>query len=1008
MHCPQCGQDNPSGARFCNQCGAGLTQGREAERRQLTVMFCDLADSTALSARFDPEVLRELLAAYQAAAGSAIARHDGHVAQYLGDGLLVYFGFPQAHEDAAARAVRAGLGILEALAALNANASDTRLPVLRARIGVHTGPVVVSEVGSGPRREQLALGETPNVAARLQALAEPGCVVISAATHRLVRDAFACRDLGQHALKGLPQPVHAWQVTHAAQAAPSATAIPPLVGRERERTLLAEHWRRALQGGGHGVLLQGEPGMGKTRLSRALREEALRVGGRVFEARCSHYHPGSPFHPIAEMIARAIDYEPERTEEAVEALESIIGGFAIAPRTVVPYLAGLLSLPLPERLALPVLSAQALRERTFEALLGLIGAIASAQPLLLVIEDLQWSDPSTLELVGRALERYPSARLLLLCTARSEFAPSPRLPFERLELGRCPDAVLEALVRSFAQADPLPDTVVAGIVARADGVPLFAEELARAVCETGSFEIPATLQDLLMARLDRLGTAKPVAQQAAVIGRRFSFGLLRAVTALEAGPLAEALEHAAQVGLVSGHGVPPEARYAFRHALFEDIAYQSMLRSTRQQMHRRVAEAILQVEPQTAETQPEVLAHHYTEAALLGEAVTYWLMAGRRALARSACIEAVAHVRRGLELVQSLPAESARLARELELQLVLAPALMAVRGAVANEVEQAYAQAGALCRQLGSTPKLLVPLWGLWAYALMRARYGEARALAAQLEQLAEQSRAPGPALVAAETLGMTLFYQGDFAAALAALRRGLALYRRPPEGQARQARGVHDPGVMCHAFEMLVLWLSGQSAAAIDSLARLHALDGVLEPYDRAFTRCAFAVLNQCQQDAAAVAAPAADALAISREQGFPTWAAMARVLQGWALAQQGRADEGVALARRGCAAWDATGAQNLRPYFRALLADANLAAGQGEAALGALDEALAAIEAGGERWWEAEVHRLRGEVLLALEPGRRDAAEESLQRALRAARAQGARAFEARAESSLARVAA
>jgi class 3 adenylate cyclase len=423
MHCPQCGQENPSGARFCNQCGAGLAQAPEAERRQLTVMFCDLADSTALSAQLDPEALRELLAAYQAAAGAAIARYDGHVAQYLGDGLLVYFGFPQAHEDAAARAVRAGLGILEALEALNASAAEVRRPVLRARIGVHTGPVVVGEVGTGPRREQLALGETPNVAARLQALAEPGSVVISAATRRLVQEAFAFRDLGSHALKGLPQAVQAWQVTHAVQDLPSAAALPALVGREQERALLAEHWDRVLQGGGHGVLLQGEPGMGKTRLSRALREEALRTGGRVFEARCSHYHPGSPFYPVAEMIARAIDYKPECGEEAVGALESIIGGFALEPRSVVPYLAGLLSLPLPERLALPMLSAQALRERTFEALLGLLGAIAADQPLLLVIEDLQWSDPSTLELIARALERNRSARLLLLCTARSEFAP---------------------------------------------------------------------------------------------------------------------------------------------------------------------------------------------------------------------------------------------------------------------------------------------------------------------------------------------------------------------------------------------------------------------------------------------------------------------------------------------------------------------------------------------------------------------------------------------------------
>lgn len=1001
MQCTRCEQENPAGARFCNQCGTALSSPVEAERRQLTVMFCDLADSTALSAALDPESLRELLTEYQAAAGAEIARHEGHVAQYLGDGMLVYFGYPVAQEDAAARAMRAGLGILRALDTLNASRAVRQGSALRVRIGIHTGSVVIGDVGHGSRRERLALGETPNIAARLQALAAPDSVLVSEVTRRLSKEEFSCADFGSHLLKGLTEPLQVWRV-QSASVSVIRRASTPLVGRIRELALLYDRWQMAQSGDGQGVLILGEPGMGKTRLCHAIQEEALAAGARVLHEGCSQLRSGSPLVPLVRMLSHASGVGGRSDAQGTASLAASLEELGLKAADLLPFLAPLLSLPCPADLESQDLSPQAQREKTFDALLRWVHALASAKPLLLVLEDLQWADPSTLEFMSRLLRGSRLPSVLVLCTARADFRPEFPLPMEEMSLGPCLNDELETLVQSLSGPEPFSKEVLQEIVSRAGGVPLFAQELARSMRETGRAGVPATLQDLLMARLDRLGPARTVAQQAAVIGRAFSLAMLEAVTGHDRQALRAALQQALELGLIVDEPDAPAQRYTFAHALFADIAYHSMLRPVRQQTHQRTAAAICQFHPHVAEQTPEVLAHHFAEAGMPAEAAANWLKAARKALAASACLEAIAHAKSGLVAVQALPPDPGCAALTLEFHLLRAPALMAVRGAAAAEVEEAYSQAGEACKTLGDTPKLIVPLWGLWAYALMRGQLMTALDRAQQIDRLAQRQPAGDSALIAAETMGMTRFYMGDLRQAQAVLRRGRLAVSVPRSG-GRRGRAVHDAGLMCDAFQTLAAWLTGDELEVEACQARLRIGEQAMVPYDRAYYLCFSALLSLLRGHPRQVIDHASQALAIARQQGFPTWAALAQLLRGWGLAYEGDSAQGVSAARKGCSAWDAAGARNLAPLFRTVLADTLMRDGQAVMALSTLDEALEITASDGERWWEAETHRLRARALRATAPHDPSSAIQSLRRAIEVATAQGASSLEARARSDL-----
>ena len=672
-------------------------------------MFCDLVDSTRLASQLDPEDYRTVVRSYQQTCAAVIQPFDGHIAQYLGDGLLVYFGYPQAHDDDAQRAVRAGLGILDAVRTLSARLAHDRGVRLAIRLGIHTGLVVVGAMGGKDRQEQLALGDTPNIAARLQGLAAPNTLVISAATHRLVQGYFECQDLGLHTLKGIDQPITLYQVLQesAAQSRLDVAAtqgLTPLVGREEEVGLLLRRWGQSQDGLGQVVLLSGEAGIGKSRLVEVLRAYTEREGYTRMAFRCSPYYQQSALYPVIEHLQRLLQFHRDDTPEAkLDKLEQGLQGYRLALDEAVPLLATLLSVSLPEARYAPLsLSPQRQRQKTLEALLTWLLAETERQPTLAVWEDLHWADPSTLEFLGLLIDQTPTARLLTLLTCRPEFRPpwTPRSYLTQLTLGRLGRVQVEAMIERITAGKALPAEVVQQIVARTDGVPLFVEELTKAILESGllqerenryeqrgplpSLAIPATLHDSLMARLDRLATGKEVAQLAATLGRAFPYELLRAVSPLDEATLQQALARLVEAELLYQRGMPPQATYLFKHALIQETAYQSLLKSTRQQYHRRVAQVLEAQFPETCETQPELLAHHYTEAGRTEQAIPYWQRAGQLALQRSANLEAVRHLTTGLELLAPLPETQARAQQELDLQIALGVALVATKGSGAH------------------------------------------------------------------------------------------------------------------------------------------------------------------------------------------------------------------------------------------------------------------------------------------------------------------------------------
>ena len=772
---------------------------QEAERRQLTVLFCDLADSTRLAGQLDPEDLREVVLAYQATCVEMIQRFDGYVAQYLGDGLLVYFGYPQAHEDDAQRAVRAGLGILDAMGTLNTRLERAKGMRLAVRIGIHTGPVVVGTMGSGGRHEQLALGETPNLAARLQSLAAPDTVAISETTHRLVQGYFRCNDLGSPSLKGVETPLRVYRVVEesAAQSrldVAGSTGLTPLVGREHEVGLLRERWAQSRDGLGQVVLLSGEAGIGKSRLVRVLTERVADEGAPWLTLRCSPYHTNSAFYPVIEHLQRLLQWHRHETPAArLATLEQALQTAGLPLAEVVPLLAALLSLPVPEQYPPLALSPQRQKQKTQEALVAWLLAETAQQPVLAVWEDLHWADPSTLELLDLMLDHVPTARLLLVLTARPEFRPpwAPRSYVTQLTLTRLPRHQSEEMVLRVTGGKPMPAEVLAQIVAKTDGIPLFVEELVKTILEAGLVQedagryvltgplpplaIPATLQDALMARLDRLAVVKEVAQLGAVLGREFAYELLRAVAPLDEATLQQALARLVEAELLYQRGLPPQATYVFKHALIQDAAYQSLLKSTRQQLHQRIVQVLEARFPETVETQPELLAHHYTEAGLNSEAIDYWQRAGQQALQRSAYAEAMSHLTIALDLLTTLPESRARSQQELVVQMTLGMALRATKGSGAPEVEQLYIRAREACERVGELPQLFRVLWGLWMVYNLRGEYQTALALGEQLLSLAQRLQDPDLLLEAHHALWAILFFGGELAARPASPGTGAA-----------------------------------------------------------------------------------------------------------------------------------------------------------------------------------------------------------------------------------------
>jgi class 3 adenylate cyclase/predicted ATPase len=1004
----------------------------DAERRQLTVLFCDLVDSTVLASQLDPEEWRAVVRAYQDTCAKVIARFEGHVAQYLGDGLLVYFGYPSAHEDDAQRAVRAGLGVVEAMGQLNLRLSQERGGSLAVRLGCHTGLVVVGEVGGGARQEQLALGETPNLAARLQGIAPPNTLVISATTSQLLGGFFACQSLGTHQLKGFAQPIEVYQVLYESTArsrleAAGRTGLTPLVGREQEIGLLVERWAQVKEGVGQVVLLSGEAGIGKSRLVQVLTEHvAAEPQAWLTPCQCSPYHQNTALYPLIDLLERvALRFEREESpDQKRRKLEGFLAQYGLPLAEAMPLFAALLSLPLGAEYAPLAFSPEQQKQQTLHALLTILLRIAHQQPVLFVMEDLHWVDPSTLEFLTLLVDQGPTARILALFTFRPDFTPpwTGRSHLTQVTLTRLSRRQAAELTGRVAHGKALPPEVVEQVVAKTDGVPLFLEELTKMVLESGLLQeqedryaltgplpplaIPATLHDSLMARLDRLAAVKGLAQLGATLGREFAYEVLQAVAPWNEETLQRGLHQLVAAEFLYQHGLPPQATYRFKHALIQDAAYQSLLKSTRQQHHQCIAQVLEACFPERCETQPELLAHHYTEAGLTEPAIGYWQRAGQHAIDRSANQEAISHLTNGIELLTTLPETPKRTQHALTLYTALGAALQMAKGIGAPEVEHAYTQAYALCQQVGETPQLVQVLFGLWRFYIARPQFHTARELGETLLRLTQRDHNPALAVLAHYALGNTWLCLGALPAARHHLEAGIARYT-PEQRRAPAFRIGHDPGVACRAFAVWTLWVLGYPEQALvrihDALGLAHALS---HPFSLVFAQMWAAWVSQWRRDVPAVHEHAEAAVALATAQGFTQWAAASTSARGWALAMQGQGEAGMAQVRQGIAAWRATGASLYVPYFCTVLAEVSAHLGHTEDGLQALAEAHSLMEQHEERWWEAEVCRLRG-VLLLRQPGTPQAeAETWLQRALDIARRQEAKSLELRAAMSLSRL--
>jgi TOMM system kinase/cyclase fusion protein len=1003
-----------------------------AERRQLTVLFCDLVGSTALADQLDPEDFREVTVTYQTTCAEVIHRYDGHIAQYLGDGLLVYFGYPSAHEDDAQRAIHAGLDMLAALADLNRRLGQSYDVRLQARVGIHTGLVVVGEVGGGPQHGQLALGVTPNIAARIQAMATPESVVISGATYRLVQGYFVCQNLGEHTLPGVATPIALYQVLHASEARGRLEAarrsLTPLVGREIDIALLQERWAQVQQGSGQAVLLSGEAGIGKSRLVRALIEQLAETPFTRLEYRCSPYHQHTALYPAVDLLQRSLRFDNTTSaDEKIARLETLLHEHQLDLQEHVPLLASLLSLSPPAERYPPLqMSPQQQRQRTLDMLLALTLARAEQQPVLFVVEDLHWIDPSTLEWLGLLIDQGPTARILTLMTCRPTFqAPwSGRAHVTSLTLNRLLPQQVAQMARTIVGAEVLPADLLDQIVAQTDGVPLFVEEVTRFVLASqrlhgraaeasanalSAITIPMTLHDLLMARLDQMGVAKGTAQLAATIGREFGFALLHAVASVEEETLRQDLRRLVDAELLYQRGVGAQATYVFKHALIQEAAYTSLLRRTRQRYHQWIAEALEAQFSEVALAQPELVAHHYTEAGLLAQALPYWQRAGQQARERSAHAEAIAHLSKGLELLATLPASPERAQQELALYLTLGPSLIATRGWAAPEVEHTYAQAMTLGQQGKQTSQLFQALWGLASMHVVRAEPAKTREIGDQLLSQAQQQHDPVFFLAAYQVLGSAAFGLGEFTVAQRHFAQSRVFY------DARQHRSHvalfgADYGVFCLTWGSQALWLLGYAdQARTQSREVLTLAQGLSHPLSQTIALAYAAMLQQFCQDAHAVHDLTETMKILCTEHGFIYYLAWAMILQGWALVRQGHDAPGIAQMGHGLAALQGTGAKRSWAYYVALLAEAYGSSGAPIEGLRMLADAFEHVQHTGECWWEAELLRLKGKLLLQTAGGRRRAAEAPeacFRQALEVARWQQAKSLELRAAMSLSRL--
>jgi class 3 adenylate cyclase/tetratricopeptide (TPR) repeat protein len=984
-------------------------------------MFVDLVASAELSARHDPEDLRHMIVSFQRAAEAEIGVYEGHIAQYLGDGILVYFGFPRAHENDGQRAVLAALGIIEAVRKLNVRVLAQFGVALAVRIGVHTGPTVIGEVGSQSTRETLAIGPTPNIAARLQAIAAPNSVVISEETRQLVRDAFVMEDLGLHQLKGFAEPRRSFKVSRPAtntrfQEAILAFGRQPMFGRDAELAKLLERWTRAREGTGGALLIRGDAGAGKSRLVSAFVAHLTPESSTLLACRCSPFHSNSPLHALREMIAGYLGIEPEMVVDHQEAcIMAALAAAGIDDPSALPLLAAFLGVALPEGSHAPLAITPQIRlQRTLSLLWQLLAKACELRPVIVLVEDLHWVDSSTLEFLRDLSANISEKALLVIMTSR--VALDVRLSEEsgEITLEPLPRAVVRKIVEHLRSGSVLAEK----IIDLADGNPFFAEELTRMTLETVSSEsakwndstIPSTLRDLLTARLDRLPPARrTLAQLASIVGRTFSAELLAEIVEAVQSDLAGEIVRLADAEVIGAYGPPGRKTFVFKHALLQEAAYQSLPLRTRAEYHRGVA-AVLE---RRADTEPEILAHHFTAAGQVAKAIANWQRAGEAALKAFGLGDAVRHLERGLALTPQLPDSPERVRAELALRVTLGAPIMLMKGFASPEVKAHNEILSALCNRAGaatSTDLQFAALWSLWTVYEVSGAYANAEAAGDRLLELARSSGQSIIMLAARTALGGAHLMRGRFALARTHFEAGLAVYE-PKEHRRLAELFGQDCAAMCAAFLTWVHVHEGELEAGqkrrLEALAICAACDQ--HPGTRGFVECVLATYHNLLGQYAEAAACSESVIQLGIGQGMPHWAAQGEINLGWSLQGQGQFAEAQAKIQAGIGALLAIGSKATVTYFYSALASAELGLGRFAEALAALDNAMVCVDEGDERSYEAELRRLRAQVLLSQgRPGARQRAGQELSQALKVASNQGAHYFAARVSEDSAALAA
>jgi class 3 adenylate cyclase/tetratricopeptide (TPR) repeat protein len=1000
----------------------------EAERRPVTVMFADLVGSTALSVRMDPEDLREVISAYQKCVTDTVFRFGGFVARYAGDGALVYFGYPQAHEDDAERAVQAGLELIAAVTRLDTLASQ------QVRIGIATGLVVVGHLISSRESEERGIvGETPNLAARLQGIAEPNMLVISDSTRRLVGDLFNLEDLGVKDLKGIDEPVKAWAVLQASSLESRFEALRKIgltafIGRKEESALLLRLWERAKNSEGQVLLLSGEPGIGKSRLTAEIMGFITDEPHTRLRYFCSPQHTDSALHPIINQMERAAGFAREDTLQAkLDKLDVLLKKTSTSAQDAA-LITEMLSLPNDGRYPALELAPQQRRERTLHALLLQLAPLTASHPLLIVFEDAQWADPTSLEIFGRAVNQITSHRALLIITFRPEFEPPwiGRPHVTELTLGRLQLSDVAAIVDQIIGSKPVPGNIRRDIVERTDGIPLFVEEMTKAVLETSSqaaaerlveavpspaITVPATLHASLLARLDRLGPAKELAQIGAVIGRGFSHALLAAVTHKPEAELRATLDRLIRAGLLFRQGSPAHVIYHFKHALVRDAAYSTLLREPRRALHARIAETLDSQFAEVAENQPEVLARHWTEARQIEKAAMLWGKAGQRSLQRSALAEAAEQLRRALDQIASLPSSPGLRREEIKLQVALIAPLLHVKGYAAPETRSAVERARLLIEQaeaLGEPPEdpllLFSVLYALWVANLVAFNGNVMRELAVQFLSLASKQKATGPLMLGHRLMGLSLLHTGDIVDGRRHLDHAITLYDSA-KYRSLATRFGQDVGAASLSWKSIATWLLGYPEDAL--VATEHALQIAREvdhPPTLMYILNFSAWIHVWCGNFAKANALFDEFTALKDEIGSVFWGAWGMMQQGCLWALTGKTSCAAQSITNGVDAMRSTGTTMWMPVWLSYLAMAKAEIGQFDEAGRVISEAM--VEAAKEKWYEAEVNRIAGEVLLLAPKSDVAKAEAYFERALAVAKEQQAKSWELRAAMGMARL--